>query len=175
MQGCPALAQFTHDGVSSSHLIFCERHRAQAVPFLRPPPGCGFCREAGAASAVMPVLASIDGSLRRLSGAGGPAIVCVCRIGGVKPFTWHKVLVIPCEGSVVCSARRRRLPEQTSADCSAFPRLWSRKALGAPKWSSVGALLCVRYFRHMPTQLIPMPGPSKTALLNRMYENMPTG
>lgn len=64
MHGCPALAQFKHDGVSSSHLIFCERHRAQAVPFLRPPPGCGFCRGAGAASAVMPVLVSIDGVLR---------------------------------------------------------------------------------------------------------------
>lgn len=62
MQGCPALAQFKHDGVSSSHLIFCDRHRAQAVPFLRPLPGCDFCRGAGAASAAMPRSASIDGA-----------------------------------------------------------------------------------------------------------------
>jgi hypothetical protein len=64
MHGCPALAQFKHDGVSSSHLIFCERHRAQAVPFLRPPPGCCFWRGAGAASAVMPRSASINDFLR---------------------------------------------------------------------------------------------------------------
>lgn len=64
MQGCPALAQFKHDGVSSSHLIFCDRHRAQAVPFLRPLPGCDFGRGAGASSAVMPRSASIDGVQR---------------------------------------------------------------------------------------------------------------
>lgn len=121
MHGCPALAQFKHDGVSSSHLIFCERHRAQAVPFLRPPPGCGFCREAWAVSAVMPGLASIDGSLRRPSGAAKPKFVGVCRIGGAKPFTWPNILVVTCEGSVACSARGRRLPEENISRRLGFP------------------------------------------------------
>lgn len=122
MHGCPALAQFKHDGVSSSHLIFCERHRAQAVPFLRPPPACGFCREAWAESAVMPGLASIDGFLRRPSGAGRLEIVRVCRIGGAKPFTRPNILVSPARGLLRARHEVGGCPRKTSADVSAFPR-----------------------------------------------------
>lgn len=151
MHGCPALAQFKHDGVSSSHLIFCERHRAQAVPFLRPPPGCGFCREAWAVSAVMPGLASIDGSLRRPSGAARPKFVRVCRIGGAKPFTWPNILVVTCEGSVACSARGRRLPEENISRRLGFPpAMIPPKAHSALRWSRKAALLYVKNPRHMP-------------------------
>lgn len=116
MHGCPALAQFKHDGVSSSHLIFCERHRAQAVPFLRPPPGCGLCRGTGAASAVMPELASIDGFLRgRVEHEAQRSSVSV-GLEAVSRGTksWWSL----ARGSVVCSC-----PKKTSADYSAFPRL----------------------------------------------------
>jgi hypothetical protein len=106
MQGCPALAQFKHDGISSSHLIFCDRHRAQAVPFRRPTPGCGLCpvarAGAAAASAVVPSSAlSIEGVLRAAGGQGE---------GGKKPVycpsasDWE---VVACERCVAhaCSAR----------------------------------------------------------------------
>jgi hypothetical protein len=43
-QGWPALVQFAHEGTPSSHRTFWLRHRAHAVPFLRPAaPACCCC------------------------------------------------------------------------------------------------------------------------------------
>lgn len=175
--GCPALAQFRHDGVSSSHLIFCERHRAQAVPFLRPPPGCAFWRGAGAASAVMPGLASIGGFLAAGWSSKPSDCGCVCRIGGAKAVHMAQCLgehlpAVWCvlgKAQVVALRKHQQTPRLSpgydhtkSPEC---PEVES-PSRATPRRARPG--IC-RSDSHPHVRAL------KPSNLNRIYENTPAG